>query len=92
VTPPSAPDPNTLKRCDPCPMCGTMMLWTQNAWANGEHRAAAYKCMNGHVIDPQFTRECPACGVHDTSVVEASASGPVDHLCRACDTRFTTPN
>ena len=28
------------------------MLWTQNAWADGDNRAAAYRCLNGHVTDP----------------------------------------
>jgi hypothetical protein len=42
------------------------MLWTQNTWAAGDNRAAAYRCLNGHVLDPSMTRECPACGVHDT--------------------------
>ena len=32
------------------------MLWTQNAWSHGERRAAAYRCINGHVVDPQGTR------------------------------------
>jgi transposase-like protein len=68
-----------------------MMLWTQNAWASGDNRAAAYRCMNGHVLDPQLTRECPSCGVHDTSVIEGSPGGQVGHLCHACGERFATP-
>ena len=67
------------------------MLWTQNAWASGDNRAAAYRCMNDHVLDPILTRECPSCGVHDTSVLEGLLDGPVDHLCHACGTRFPTP-
>lgn len=42
------------------------MLWTQNAWAHGDNRAAAYQCLNGHVLDPHTTHQCPQCGVHDT--------------------------
>jgi hypothetical protein len=87
----TAPNPNSLKRTSPCPTCATMMLWTQNAWASGNNRAAAYRCMNGHVLDPLLTRECPACGVHDTSVVEGSSPTSVDHLCHACGNRFSTP-
>jgi transposase-like protein len=68
-----------------------MMLWTQNAWAIGHHREAAYQCMNGHVMDPMLTRECPSCGLHDTSVLGGSPAGQVDHLCHACDTYFSTP-
>jgi hypothetical protein len=85
------PDPDSLKRSDPCPACGTMMLWTQNAWASGDNRAAAYRCMNGHVLDPLLTRECPSCGVHDTGVLEGSPDGQIDHMCRVCGTRFSTP-
>ena len=66
------PDPNTLLRTEPCAEYGGMMLWTQNAWAHGDNRAAAYQCPNGHVRDPQTTRPCPKCGVHDTQ----SASPP----------------
>jgi hypothetical protein len=87
----TTPDPSALKRTDPCPTCRTMMLWTQNAWANGDLRAAAYQCMNGHVLDPAGTRECPSCGVHDTSVLDDSPPGQVDRLCRVCGTRFSTP-
>ena len=50
------PDPNVLQRTEPCARCGDMMLWTQNAWAHGNNRAAAYQCPNGHVIDPAETR------------------------------------
>src|SRR3954463_16707091 len=56
------PDPNVLLRTAPCADCGGMMLWTQNAWAHGNNRAAAYRCPNGHVIDPSLTRQCPRCG------------------------------
>jgi hypothetical protein len=87
----TAPDPDSLRRSSPCVECGSMMLWTQNAWASGDNRAAAYRCMNGHVLDPQLTRECPSCGVHDTSVIEGSPAGQVGHLCHACGERFATP-
>jgi hypothetical protein len=87
-----APDPDTLRRSSACAECGTMMLWTQNAWASGDNRAAAYRCMNGHVLDPQLTRECAACGLHDTSVVDGSPGGQTDHLCHACGARFSTPS
>jgi predicted RNA-binding Zn-ribbon protein involved in translation (DUF1610 family) len=87
----TAPDPNSLRRSSPCPDCGSMMLWTQNAWASGDNRAGAYRCMNGHVLDPQLTRECPSCGVHDTSVIEGSPADQVEHLCHACGARFAPP-
>jgi endogenous inhibitor of DNA gyrase (YacG/DUF329 family) len=87
----TAPDPNVLRRSQPCPACGAMMLWTQNAWAHGDNRSAAYQCLNGHVMDPQLTRECPACGVHDTGVVEGSPAGQLDHVCNVCGHRFSTP-
>ena len=48
------PDPNVLLRTEPCAECGGMMLWTQNAWAHGNNRAAAYQCPNGHVLDPSL--------------------------------------
>ena len=65
------------------------MLWTQNAWAQGENRSAAYRCMNGHVLDPAMTHPCPNCGVHDTRIVEEAAEGPRACECKACGTRFT---
>jgi len=86
------PDPNALRRTDPCPECGEMMLWTQNAWANGDNRAAAYRCLNGHVADPRETRECPECGVHDTRVVSPGGDGPSAHLCNQCGARFSPGN
>src|SRR6185503_89768 len=57
---------NTLIRSEPCPECGVDMLWTQNAWHAAGTSNAAYQCPNGHVIDPALTRQCPACGLHDT--------------------------
>ncbi len=77
------PDPNVLLRTEPCAECGGMMLWTQNAWAHGDHRAAAYQCPNGHVMDPGTTHQCPKCGVHDT----AAGTEPGWFACR-CGHRF----
>ena len=85
------PDPNTLRRSDTCPECGEMMLWTQNAWVRGESRAAAYRCLNGHVTDPVETRECPTCGVHDTRFVSDEAEGST-HACNQCGAQFSVPN
>lgn len=79
------PDPNALLRTDPCAECGAMMLWTQNAWVHGDNRAAAYRCANGHVVDPGTTRQCPRCGVHDTQEA-GSASGIFE--CSRCGNRF----
>jgi hypothetical protein len=62
-----------------------MMLWTQNAWAQGDNRAAAYQCPNGHVVDPDTTRQCPRCGAHDTAA--APAAGAFE--CRRCGNQFT---
>lgn len=57
---------NTLIRSHLCAECGAQMLWTQNAWKTGETGRAAYRCENDHVLDPLHTRQCPACGIHDT--------------------------
>ena len=86
------PDPNSLRRSTPCPECGEMMLWTQNAWMNGDSRAAAYRCLNGHVTDPVDTRECPTCGVHDTQFLLQAAPGPNAYACNQCGARFSIPN
>ncbi len=86
------PDPNVLRRTDPCPECGEMMLWTQNAWTHGDNRAAAFRCLNGHVTDPVDTRECPACGVHDTRLVSPRGAAPSAHLCNRCGTGFSGPD
>jgi hypothetical protein len=64
------------------------MLWTQNAWAQGDHRAAAYRCLNGHVTDPVDTRECPTCGVHDTRPVSQSGDEAGAYACNQCGARF----
>jgi hypothetical protein len=79
------PDPNVLLRTEPCADCGGMMLWTQNAWAHGDNRAAAYRCPNGHVIDPSLTRQCPRCGVHDTSADPVNGA----FACHRCGNTFT---
>lgn len=56
--------PNARIRREPCPKCGSYMLWTENAWkvrvasAGGVtemQRSAAYVCENpvcGRVLDP----------------------------------------
>ncbi len=85
------PDPNALRRSEPCAECGEMMLWTQGAWAHGDSRAAAYRCLAGHVLDPATTRECPTCGVHDTRIVEQRGDGRTAHACNACGAAFTVP-
>lgn len=80
------PDPNVLLRTEPCPECGGMMLWTQNAWAHGDNRAAAYRCPNGHVIDPAATHQCPRCGVHDTAAIAGGEPGSFE--CHRCGNKF----
>ena len=80
-----SPDPNALLRTEPGAVCGEMMLWNQNAWAHGDNRAAAYRCPNGHVIDPATTHQCPRCGVHDRGPSEAG-SGKLE--CHHCGNRF----
>jgi predicted RNA-binding Zn-ribbon protein involved in translation (DUF1610 family) len=74
---------NTLIRLEACLECGGEMLWTQNAWRAGDTAGAAYRCANGHVIDPALTRQCPSCGVHDTTRVghvEWQATVPLSAL------------
>jgi predicted RNA-binding Zn-ribbon protein involved in translation (DUF1610 family) len=85
------PDPNVLLRSEPCAECGEMMLWTQNAWADADNRAAAYRCLNGHVLDPATTRECPTCGVHDTRAIETNADAQTAYVCNACGAQFAVP-
>ena len=77
---------NTLIRSSPCPECGAQMLWTQNAWKTGETGRAAYRCLSGHAVDPSLTRQCPACGIHDTE-----PDGPREHgrfRCTRCGEVF----
>lgn len=82
---------NTLVRSRPCPECGAEMLWTQNAWKTGDTGAAAYRCLNGHAIDPADTRQCPACGIHDTVRLE-DADGRAQFRCNRCGDAFTFPH
>lgn len=84
---------NSLVRSLACERCGARMLWTQAAWhepdgsaATGTARAA-YRCDNGHVIDPADTPQCPKCGVHDTASTDESTS----FKCRRCSTPFSVP-
>jgi endogenous inhibitor of DNA gyrase (YacG/DUF329 family) len=78
---------NTLIRSVPCPECGDQMLWTQNAWRANDTSNAAYRCLNGHVVDPATTRQCPACGVHDTTTL-GDTDGGQQHRCLRCDELF----
>ena len=81
---------NTLVRTDPCAACGEKMLWTQNAWPADRPTEGAYRCPNGHVVDPDDTRQCPNCGIHDTSAV-AEGGGTTRFSCYRCGTTFTFP-
>jgi len=82
---------NLLIRSQPCPECGTDMLWTQNAWQTGDTGCAAYRCLNGHLLDPAQTRQCPSCGVHDT-VALGENNGREQFRCSRCSTTFTFPH
>lgn len=59
---------SAMIRREPCPKCGSYMLWTENAWkvraagaegSAGEiQRSAAYVCENpvcGKVLDPAMS-------------------------------------
>ena len=81
---------NTLIRSEPCPECGADMLWTQNAWHAGDTVGAAYRCANGHVIDPALTRQCPDCGLHDTVRLSVS-DHKHQYRCLRCDNTFEAP-
>jgi len=81
---------NTLLRSSPCPECGADMLWTQNAWKSGETTNAAYRCPNGHTLDPSLTRQCPVCGSHD-SVMLNDQEGRQQFQCARCAERFQMP-
>ena len=81
---------NTLVRSSACPECGSTMLWTQNAWKTGESGQAAYRCENGHVIDPSLTAQCPSCGIHDTIQLGA-ADGRQRFRCTRCGEAFEVP-
>jgi hypothetical protein len=80
---------NTLIRSKPCSQCGAEMLWTQNAWRAGDTTNAAYRCLNGHTIDPATTRQCPECGLHDTTVV--GEGEPQQFRCLRCSHSFHMP-
>jgi len=81
---------NTLIRSEPCPECGSEMLWTQNVWPVDNNSDAAYRCLNGHVMDPSTTRQCPACGIHDSRLL-AEAEGRQSFRCSRCGDSFTVP-
>lgn len=81
---------NTLIRSERCAQCGENMLWTQNAWHAGDSHSAAYQCLNGHVLDPAETRQCPKCGVHDTTLA-SNNDGRQQFKCLRCVTSFEYP-
>lgn len=84
---------NSLIRSLPCSVCDGRMLWTQGAWpvpgsvSGVVVSRAAYACLNGHVLDPAETPQCPDCGVHDTAWDEASGR----FVCQRCGHTFTVP-
>jgi hypothetical protein len=81
---------NTLIRSSRCPECGAEMLWTQNAWDVRGTSVAAYRCRNGHALDPASTRQCPFCGLHDTERIDSAQNG--DHFrCLRCGQKFAFP-
>ena len=79
-----------LTRSQPCPHCGAALLWTQNAWKVGDAGSAAYVCMNGHAIDPNETRQCPKCGVHDTVLLNQQGERQ-EFRCAGCGEEFVHP-
>ena len=81
---------NTITRSARCPECGSEMIWTQNAWPADAKVEAAYRCRQGHLVDPATTRQCPACGVHDTKVVGV-LDGRQQCQCAHCGKAFTFP-
>ena len=81
---------NTMVRSSPCVECGAELLWTQNAWKAGDIGHAAYCCLNGHVVDPSLTRQCPTCGIHDT-VLSGEHEGHQQFRCAACQATFAWP-
>jgi endogenous inhibitor of DNA gyrase (YacG/DUF329 family) len=84
------PMDNTILRSLPCAECGADMIWTQNAWEDEAGTGAAYRCLNGHVLDPSTTRQCPACGVHDTVLLK-SEGGTQAFRCARCGEPFSFP-
>jgi hypothetical protein len=81
---------NTLIRSEKCPDCASEMLWTQNVWPPGQTSEAAYRCRNGHVVDPSQTRQCPTCGVHDTQHL-SEGDDPARFRCFRCGLEFDFP-
>jgi ribosomal protein S27E len=87
------PGENSLVRSVECEQCGARMLWTQAAWhepgpaPRTEMARAAYRCDNGHILDPSDTPQCPNCGLHDTMRTASSTS----FRCRRCATAFAVP-
>jgi endogenous inhibitor of DNA gyrase (YacG/DUF329 family) len=81
---------NTLIRSSPCAECGSELVWTQNAWSVGDTANAAYRCQNGHVVDPAVTCQCPACGIHDT-VMLGERDGREQFRCERCGELFEVP-
>jgi predicted RNA-binding Zn-ribbon protein involved in translation (DUF1610 family) len=79
-----------ITRSEPCPQCGTDFVWTQNAWTQEDAPRAAYVCANGHVIDPNDSRQCPHCGVHDTRLL-SEAAGRQQFRCSRCGESFVYP-
>ena len=80
----------SLIRSSRCPDCGAEMLWTQNAWKTGDTGQAAYRCENGHAVDPSLTPQCPGCGIHDTVLLGAEG-GRQQFRCTRCVERFEVP-
>lgn len=80
---------NTLLRSTPCPECGAQMIWTQNVWPSEGASHAAYRCSNLHVLDPSTTRQCPACGVHDTVLTDHADRQ--QYRCLRCGESFQFP-
>lgn len=81
---------NTLFRSSGCPECGSGMLWTQNAWKTDDTGQAAYRCENGHVVDPSLTPQCPGCGIHDAELL-SDRDGRQQFRCTRCATAFELP-
>lgn len=81
---------NAMVRSSPCVECDGELIWTQNAWKVGDTGYAAYACQNGHVVDPVLTRQCPACGIHDTVMLE-DKGGVQQFRCAACGETFAWP-
>ena len=82
---------NAIIRSTPCPECGAEMHWAQNAWKTADSGSAAYCCVNGHVLDPAQTRQCPSCGVHDTALL-GERDGLPQFRCARCGETFTFPH